>query len=175
MDSPRVREAQAIDGQDARSGAASWLALAGFLAACFSVSAAGGMVTALSVDDWYRSLERPSFTPPEWVFGPVWTVLFIMMAVAGWRVWRRAGFRRARTGFMLFGVQLALNLLWPVLFFGFRSPGGALLALIVLWIVIDATTAAFWRVDKIAGYLFVPYALWVAFAGILNASIWLLN
>ena len=175
MQSPQSGGSAAVGGQDTRSGKTSWLALAGFLASCFAVSTAGGMVTALSGDGWYRSLERPSFTPPDRVFSIVWTTLFVMIAVAGWRVWRQAGFVRARTGFMLFGAQLALNLIWPVLFFGFRSPGAALVGLIVLWIVIDATTAAFWRIDKIAGYLFVPYALWVAFAGIINASIWLMN
>ena len=126
MQSPQSGGSAAVDGQDTRSGKTSWLVLAGFLAACFAVSTAGGVVTALSVDDWYRSLERPSFTPPDRAFSIVWTTLFVMIAVAGWRVWRRAGFSRARTGFMLFGAQLALNLIWPVLFFGFQSPGAAL-------------------------------------------------
>lgn len=146
-----------------------------FLALCLGVSAIGAAATATSVGNWYRTLVKPAFNPPDWVFAPVWTTLFVMMAVAGWRVWRRDGLRRARVAMVLFALQLALNLAWSVLFFGMRSIGAALIEMLVLLLAILATTVAFWRRDRVAGMLFVPYAGWVGFAAILNAAIWRLN
>jgi len=146
-----------------------------FLALCLAVSAVGGAVTATSVGSWYRTLAKPPFNPPDWVFAPVWTVLFFMMAAAGWRVWRRDGLRRARLPLTLFALQLALNLGWSMVFFGMRSIGGALVEIIALLLAILATTAVFWRRDRVAGTLFIPYAGWVAFAAVLNAAIWRLN
>ena len=146
-----------------------------FLAPCLAVSALGGAATATSVHTWYRTLAKPPFNPPDWVFAPVWTLLFFMMAVAAWRVWRRDGLRRARWAMTLFGIQLALNLTWSLLFFGLRSVGAALAEIIVLLFAIVATGALFWRHDRIAGALFIPYAGWVAFATVLNAAIWRLN
>lgn len=152
----------------------SALAAAGFLAASFAVSALGGLATASSVETWYQTLAKPSFNPPNWVFAPVWTTLYIMIAAAGWRVWRKIGFSDRRA-FAAYGAQLALNLLWSVLFFGLRQPGAAFAELIVLWLSIAATLALFWRHDRIAGLLFVPYLAWVSFAGVLNGAIWVLN
>jgi len=146
-----------------------------FLAPCFAVSALGAAATASSVHTWYRALAKPSFNPPDWVFAPVWTLLFFMMAVAAWRVWRRDGLRRARLAIALFGIQLALNLAWSLLFFGLRSVGAALVEIIVLLFAVAATAALFWRHDRIAGALLIPYAAWVAFATVLNAAIWHLN
>ena len=162
--------------RDARPPAArDWGMLAAFVVACLAVSAIGGAVTATSVGDWYAALDKPVFNPPDWVFAPVWTVLYLMMAVAGWRVWRRAGFRGARIALALFAAQLALNLAWSLLFFGLRRIDLALVEIVVLLAVILSTTVVFWRIDRLAGWLFVPYAAWVAYAVVLNGSLWELN
>ena len=146
-----------------------------FLALCLAVSAIGGAATATSVGTWYKTLAKPAFNPPNWIFAPVWTALFFMMAVAAWRVWRRGGLREARLALALFGLQLALNLGWSLLFFGMRSIGAALVEIVVLLLAILATTAAFWQRDRVAGMLLVPYAAWVTFATVLNAALWRLN
>lgn len=152
----------------------SALALLAFLAASFAVSALGGLATAGSITTWYPTLAKPSFNPPNWLFGPVWTTLYIMIAVAGWRVWRRVGFTDKRA-FAAFGAQLALNLLWPVLFFGLQALAFALAGLVLLWISIAVTLLMFWRHDRVAALLLAPYLAWVTFAGALNAAIWSLN
>jgi tryptophan-rich sensory protein len=118
---------------------------------------------------------KPPFNPPDWIFAPVWTALFFMMALAAWRVWRRGGLRQARSALTLFVVQLALNLAWSVMFFGMRAIGAALVEIVLLLVAILATTLAFWRRDRVAGMLFMPYAAWVAFATVLNAALWRLN
>lgn len=146
-----------------------------FLALCLAVSAIGGAVTASSVGGWYKTLAKPAFNPPDWIFAPVWTALFFIMAIAGWRVWRRDGMRDARAALMLFALQLALNLCWSIVFFGLRSIGAALAEIVVLLLAILATTVAFWQRDRVAGMLFVPYAAWVGFATVLNAALWQLN
>ncbi len=150
-------------------------ALAGFLGVCFLVSGLGGWVTSTSVDTWYQTLEKPPFNPPDWVFAPVWTALYIFMAVAGWRVWRKVGFAQAKTAFTYYFIQLALNLVWSFLFFGAQNVGAALLEVVVFLIAIIATMLHFAQFDKIAAGLFVPYAAWVSFATLLNGSIWFLN
>ena len=157
-----------------RTAGHSALALLGFLAASFAVSALGGLATASSIKTWYPTLTKPSFNPPDWLFGPVWTALYLMIAIAGWRVWRRVGFTD-RPAFAAFGAQLALNLMWPVLFFGLQKLGLALAGLVLLWISIAVTLRMFWRHDLIAALLFAPYLAWVTFAGALNAAIWSLN
>ena len=146
-----------------------------FLVLCLAVAALGGAATASSVGNWYPTLAKPAFNPPNWIFAPVWTALYFMMAVAGWGVWRRDGLRRARWALTLFALQLALNLAWSILFFGMHSIGAALIEIVVLLLAILATALAFWRRDRAAGMLFVPYAAWVAFAAVLNAAIWRLN
>ena len=151
------------------------IGLAGFLLACFAVAGAAGAVTADSVATWYSTLNKPAFTPPDGVFAPVWTALYAAMAVAGWRVWRKVGFAGGRTALGLFAVQLLLNGAWSFLFFGAHRIGAALVEIVVLWLVIAATTIAFWRIDRIAGFLFFPYLLWVGYATALNAGIWLAN
>ncbi|TVR96547.1 MAG: tryptophan-rich sensory protein [Rhodospirillales bacterium] len=153
----------------------SWLVLAGFLAASVVVSAIGGAVTAGSVETWYPRLIKPGFTPPDWVFGPVWTVLYVMMAVAAWLVWRRTGFVGGRVPLGLYAVQLTLNLGWSVLFFGLRWIGVALAEIALLWVAIAATAITFGHVDRRAGWLLVPYLLWVGYATVLNAAIWQLQ
>ena len=146
-----------------------------FFALCLAASAIGGAVTAGSVATWYPTLAKPSFNPPNWIFAPVWTALFFMMAVAGWRVWRRDGLAGARAAMTLFALQLVLNMSWSIVFFGLRSIGAALAEILVLLLAILATMAVFWQRDRIAGMLFIPYAGWVAFAAALNARLWQLN
>ena len=151
------------------------LALLAFIAVCLTIGAIGGAVTSTSVGTWYQQIRKPSFNPPDWVFGPVWTALYVAMAVAAWRVWRRLGLGHARHALSLFGIQLLLNLAWTILFFGFQQIGLALVEIVVLFSVIVATAIAFWRRDSGAGLLFAPYLGWVGFAALLNASLWLLN
>lgn len=125
--------------------------------------------------EWYSALRKPPFNPPGWIFGPVWTVLYVMMGIAAWRVWVPRGFRGAEGAMTLFFVQLALNAAWSWLFFGVQQPGWAYVEILVLWIVIVMTTVAFWQHSALAGWLFVPYLLWVSFASLLNGSLWWLN
>lgn len=157
------------------SGVRRILALSAFLAACLGVAAVGGWFTSMGMPEWYAGLEKPAWNPPSAVFGPVWTTLYILMAVAGWLVWKRAGFAGARPALTLFIVQLALNLAWSWIFFALQSPGWALVELLALWLAILGTMALFFRHSRAAGLLMVPYAAWVTFAGALNAAIVQLN
>ena len=149
--------------------------LMAFLLACFVVSGIGGLVTASSVGGWYATLDKPAFNPPDWVFAPVWTILYALMAIAAWRVWRTPGSIDRRRALIAFGVQLGLNLLWSILFFGLQLIGLALLEIALLLLAIAVCAVRFWRIERLAGWLLVPYLLWVAFATMLNLSLWLLN
>ena len=151
------------------------LGLGAFLALCLVVSGIGGLVTATSVGGWYMTLDKPAFNPPNWIFAPVWTLLYLMMAVAGWRVWRSPATAARVNALRLFGLQLALNLLWSVVFFGFQLIGTALIEILMLLSAIVFNTLLFWRIERLAGWLFFPYVLWVSFAAVLNLSLWLLN
>ena len=142
---------------------------------CLAAAGIGGAVTALSVDNWYQELAKPPFNPPDWVFAPVWTALFLMMAVAAWRVWRYRQNLGRRSAMVLFATQLALNVLWSCLFFGLMAVGTALIEIFVLWVTIVVTTVSFRRIDRVASWLMLPYAIWVSFAAVLNAAIWWLN
>ena len=153
----------------------SWVALLGFVALCLGVAAIGGWATSISVGGWYQTLDKPRWTPPDRVFAPVWTILYLMMAVAAYRVWRRAGVKGGQGALALFGVQLVLNLLWSILFFGLQRTGLALLDIVLLWTAIAATAVAFWRIDRLAGIFLLPYLVWVTYAVVLNAAIWHLN
>ncbi len=153
----------------------SWGGLLVSLALVLLVQVIGGLVTATSVNSWYLTLAKPSFNPPGWIFGPVWTFLYVSMAVAAWLVWRRSGFRFKDPKWQFYLIQLLLNLLWTILFFGFRKPGWAFVEILILNIFILFTLCRFWKVDIRAGVLLVPYWLWVSFAGILNFSIWHLS
>ena len=141
-----------------------------------AIGGLSGFATARGVDTWYPTLAKPSFNPPAWVFGPTWTVLYIMMGVALFLIWRQGldtpGVRLALT---IFAVQLVLNALWSILFFGMQSPAWAFAEILLLWLAIVATLCAFWRVTPAAGGLLVPYLAWVSFAAVLNGSIWILN
>lgn len=150
------------------------LALAGFLVLSAIVAAVGGGATAASVSSWYPTLDKPFFNPPDLLFGPVWTILYTMMAVAAWRIWRSADPSRIRALF-IYGVQLALNLAWPLIFFGLRQAGAAIVVIVVLLIAVVATIRLFYPIDRIAAWLLLPYLAWIAFATALNAAIWLLN
>jgi benzodiazapine receptor len=144
-----------------------WLGLVAWLTVTFVAAGLGNWATMSSVGDWYRQLARPAWTPPDWVFAPVWTALYLMMAVAAWLVWRQAGFAAAKWPLALYLIQLALNTLWSVLFFGLQNPAWAAVEIVVLWLAILATLDAFWRRSVAAGLLLVPYAAWVAFAAAL--------
>lgn len=151
------------------------LALALFVGICLGVGGLGGAVTATSVTEWYPTLNKPSFNPPNWVFGPVWTALYVMMAVAAWRVWRAAERDTARGPLAVFALQLAVNLGWSVAFFGLRNLGLAVVVIIVLDLLVLATALMFRRVDRFAEWLLIPYLAWIAFATVLNVTIWRLN
>lgn len=141
---------------------------------------AGSLFTSSAISGWYVGVIKPSFSPPNWVFGPVWTLLFVLMGVALYLVWRSpallpAARKQKRLALWLFGTQLALNTLWSIIFFGLKSPGGAFGEIIILWLAIMATTVIFAKISKPAAWLMVPYIMWVSFASFLNYTIWQLN
>lgn len=148
------------------------IALVGWLALTFCASATAVFV---KTDGWYAALAKPTWNPPSWVFGPVWTALYTMMAVAAWLVWQRGGWRVQRGPLTLYVVQWALNALWTPLFFGLQRPGLAFVEIIVLMVVLYAALIVFWRVRTVAGVLLIPYAAWTTFAVVLNFTIWRLN
>jgi tryptophan-rich sensory protein len=148
------------------------LALAGWLALCFSVASLGAVFMP---GEWYASLKKPSWNPPPWIFAPVWSALYAMMAVAAWLVWKRGGFSTQRRPLALFLAQLALNALWTPLFFGLHRPGLAFLEILLLWLAIAATLLAFRSVNRAAAWLLAPYLAWVSFAAALNFALWRLN
>jgi translocator protein len=151
------------------------LGLIVWLAVCFGASAIGAIFTTAKIPEWYGTLIKPDWTPPSWLFGPVWTLLYAMMAVAAWIVWKQRGFSFAKAALITFLVQLALNSMWSWLFFGLERPDWAAIEIIVLWIAIAATIASFRKHSGIAAGLMVPYILWVTFAAALNVAIWRLN
>ncbi|KKW30061.1 MAG: Integral membrane protein [Candidatus Uhrbacteria bacterium GW2011_GWD2_52_7] len=136
----------------------------------------GSLFTFSSVRGWYTTLERPAVNPPGWVFGPVWTTLYLLMGIAAYLVWQKGmNKKEVRYALGLFVGQLALNAMWSMVFFGLHSPGGALVNIALLWLAIIATIQAFAKVSRPAAWLLVPYLLWVSFASYLNFAIWLLN
>ncbi len=159
----------------ARTRAGDLLGLGAFVALCLAILALGGWVTASSVSTWYLTLQKPVFNPPDWMFAPVWTLLYLMIALAGWRVWRSRGLAGARAGMAAYAAQLALNLAWSFLFFGGRMIGIALAEILLLLGAIGVNAVLFWRIDRLAGWLLAPYAAWVAFACMLNFALWRLN
>ena len=143
--------------------------LIGFILVCQLAGATGAFITDAS---WYRALDRPSWAPPGWVFGPVWITLYTMMGVAAWLVWRSRAPRR-RAALAWFAIQLALNAAWTPMFFGARSIGGGLIVIVALLVAIIAAIAAYRHVSRVAAALMVPYLAWVGFATALNAALWL--
>ncbi len=156
------------DGRLSRPASAALLV--GSIVVCFGAAALGGLATASGVQSWYPSLDRPPWTPPGWVFGPVWTVLYTLMAVAAWDVARR-GLRPARSALALFGVQLALNTLWSPVFFALHWLWTALFVLSALWVAVALCIRAFWRHSRVAALLLAPYLTWLTIAWTLNAWI----
>jgi benzodiazapine receptor len=149
------------------------LSLTFFIVLCFAVAATGGFFPP---DDWYASLTRPSFAPPpHWVFGPVWTVLYLMMAVSGWMVWKSLGSTSKRPELFVFGVQLFLNAAWSAIFFGLHRPGWAIVETCVLWLAILITILLCRSHSKSTAVLLMPYLAWVSFATVLNYGFWTLN
>ena len=152
-----------------------WLALAGWILLMVGLGAASGIL--FGPDDWYGTLLKPTWNPPSWVFGPVWTALYVSMAVALWLVRREPDVDEPvlRHALALFVIQFLLNLAWTPLFFGLHTPGFAFLDICLLWITLLSTMLTFGRVRALAGYLLLPYLLWVSFALVLNGTIWLMN
>lgn len=146
------------------------------VAVCLLTGAIAGYATQSSIADWYVELEKPSFNPPNWIFGPVWTILYVMMGIAAGLVWAKGFYHKwVKTAMYHFIFQLLFNALWSIVFFGFRFPMGAFFVILVLLILIALTYRWFKIVDRIAALFLVPYFLWVCFAAILNYKIWVLN
>lgn len=158
-----------------RSPGQSLAALGLSLLLCLTAGGIGAWATNSEIPTWYAGIAKPSWNPPNWIFGPVWTTLYVLMAVAAWLIWRRDGFSRGRWPLTLFAIQLGLNTLWSFLFFGMHNPGLAAVEIVLLWLAILATTISFWRRSPVAGALLVPYLAWVGFATVLNVTIWRMN
>jgi benzodiazapine receptor len=148
------------------------LGLVGWLVLCFGAAAFGSLFLP---GEWYAQLRKPAWNPPNWIFGPVWTTLYTMMAVAAWLVWSRGGFAAQRLALGLFLLQLVLNAAWSALFFGLHNPGLAFGEIVLLWLAISGTLLAFRQAHPIAAALLLPYLAWVTFAAILNFTLWQLN
>jgi tryptophan-rich sensory protein len=150
--------------------------LAVSIIACLAAGAIGSIFTRQAIPTWYATLEKPAFNPPNWLFAPVWTLLYIMMGVAAFLVWRKGlENRQVRIALIVFLVQLVLNVLWSVVFFGLESPLYGMVVIAALWVAILLTVLMFYRISLAASALMWPYLLWVTFAAVLNVSIWLLN
>jgi len=148
-----------------------------FLVMCLGAQLTGSFLTVPAIrSGWYAGLEKPFFTPPDWLFGPVWTILYFTMAVAAWFVWRRDSENPlVKPALWLFFTQLVLNVLWSAFFFALQRPDWAFVEIVLLWLVILATGLVFSRISRVAAWLFVPYAGWVLYAAVLTAAIWWLN
>lgn len=152
-----------------------WLSLVGLIVLCEGVGVLGGLWTGPEIRGWYRTLAKPSFNPPGWIFGPVWTTLYLLMAIAAWLVFNTPATSARTLGLGLFLVQLALNLAWSWIFFRKHAIGAAAVEVALLWCSIGGTTVLFSQVSVVAAWLMAPYWAWVSFASILNATIWRLN
>ena len=150
------------------------LALIVFLGVSFVAAAIGSIVTVAALDPWYAGLDKPSWTPSGAMIGAIWTVLYALMGIAAWLVWRKVGWTLSLP-LVLFGVQLVLNVLWSLLFFGLQNLAAGLVGILILWVAVAATLLAFWRVTRAAGGLFVPYLAWVTIATALNTILWQMN
>ena len=146
--------------------------LAAFVVMCFGVSLLGGRAAQPALAHWYPELSKPDWTPPVWLFGPIWTLLYPMLAVAGWLAWREG---RSRGGTLLFLLQMTLNAVWPWIFFAERRLGFALVCAVALWLAVTATLVAYWRVSRTASVLLLPDLAWLGFAAGLTAAIWWMN
>ena len=148
------------------------LALVGWLALSFATASLGAFFLP---GEWYASLRKPAWNPPNWIFGPVWTALYTFMAIAAWLVWRRGGFRSQRVALSLYLLQLLVNAFWTPLFFGLKHPALGFVDIVLLWGALLATILAFWKAHRLAAWLLMPYLAWVTFAAALNFALWRLN
>lgn len=164
----RIKAGEKMKANDALKLIASLLLcqLAGFV---------GSLFTTPAIPTWYKTLNKPFFTPPNWIFSPVWISLFVLMGISLFLVWRRQGHPRFKTALTFFSLQLVLNVLWSVAFFGLRSPLLGFIDIVLLWLAIFLTIQNFLKISKLAGGLLLPYLLWVSFATLLNFSLWVLN
>lgn len=159
-----------------RSGSwRKWLALGLLLGLVFAISALGAFITLPKIPGWYGDLTKPSFNPPPWLFGPVWTILYVLMALAAWRIWLRPASEARSTGLSWFYIQLALNAAWSPVFFGLQQPRLALAVIVGLLASLAFAVFRFFSIDRLAGWMLVPYLAWVGFASVLNGAIVVLN
>ncbi len=153
-----------------------WISSLGvFVALCFFVEVIGSIWTKETVSTWYPTLIKPSWTPPDWVFGPVWTLLYVMIAISGWLIYRAKDSHHRSVALIFYGVQLALNFMWSFLFFALRSPLLGLIDILSLLVLIGLTIIKAWPVRRLGSFLLIPYFLWVIYASALNIGIWMLN
>ncbi len=147
------------------------------VATCLAVGYMSSIATRSGTEEWFPTLVKPWFNPPAWIFSPVWSTLYVMMGIAAGLVWDQIDVKRelVRKALLFFAIQLALNALWSILFFGLRNPLLALIEIVILWLMIYETYVQFGKINRFSGYLFIPYLLWVTFATILNGSLWWLN
>lgn len=150
-------------------GLALWFGL------CLAVMVTSALFTTPSIPGWYAGLKKPVWTPPSWLFGPVWFILYILMALAAWLVWKQETLPQFHWSLVFFVIQLALNLCWSYVFFGLQKPGIALGEIMTLWLAILVTLVSFWSINRLAGIMMLPYLIWVSYAALLNFSIWRLN
>ncbi len=148
------------------------MALVGWILLSLSASLGGVFI---SLGEWYARLHKPTWNPPAWVFGPAWTLLYVMMGVAAWLIWREGGWRERRRPLILFLIQWFLNALWTPLFFGLHQPGLAFAEMVLLWLMVALTVFVFWQIRRSAGLLLLPYLAWITFAAVLNFTIWRMN
>lgn len=147
-----------------------------FILVCLSAGIIGSFYTYPAIPVWYAGLNKPFFSPPNWIFGPVWTILYVMMGISAYMIWKkRKESLEAAKGLSIFALQLILNTMWSVVFFGFRDPFFAFLLIIVLWSAILLTIFQFRKLSVNAALLLGPYIIWVTFAALLNAAVWLMN
>ena len=143
---------------------------------CEAAGIIGAFFTTPAIATWYSEIRKPNFVPPDWLFAPAWTTLFLLMGISAGIIWNRGlGNKNIKTALSIFGVQLASNILWSLLFFGLKSPFLAFLEIILLWLAILINIISFYKISKTAGLLLLPYILWVSFAALLNFSVWQLN
>ena len=153
----------------------SWTSLLPFVAVCLVAGGIGSLYTNRSVQTWYPMLNKPEWNPPNWVFAPVWTTFYLMMAISAWLVWRDNGWDGARSALCLFVIQLLLNVAWSAVFFGMRRIGEAFAEILLLLTMLIATAVAFLHFSLLAAWLLIPYIAWVGFASYLNYRIWQMN
>lgn len=153
----------------------SWVSLIPFVVVCYAAAGIGSRITRSSVNTWYQELHRPEWTPPRWMFAPVWTILYLLMALSAWLVWRDSAWATSRSALLLFAIQLVLNVMWSVVFFGLRQVGFAFGEILLLWMMVIATAVSFLSISLLAAWLLIPYLGWIGFASYLNFRIWQMN